>query len=469
MPGRHELKREAGGSSDDMSEYDSLTTQHGKRGSTDKKRKTLRTKRSRIQKTVMNHENPDDSITSETISLLKDNDSGGEIALKVIGSESEDDSQPVVSHRRRRPICQPADGHSQASWQERADLEADLADLDTSSLSQPVFDKSRSSAKSASLAKLKAKRLRKSQGLPSLTSGELSSQDNEEKYVTRTEFTTASDMFDTDTDDGGFVEQDIEPAISTTTEDDLSCNTRISSMELKDLWPHAIWWMVKKTLDLHVEEDERFRRAFERLDNEPSGLVRSKYNSSSWTPSFTAILARPEMVSAQTTSEYETCNACGRKCHSAVFEVRFYGKLYCRETLDVSDGHDNINGHSQDRVSSFNRHVSGASVSQTEFDEDQRLLSDHHVWHLGSTCVRKAEVSHRLQHWRYHIYSSVASWLTEHGYNAGEQCRKRDEMSMVDKDRYAVDVVDHMLRDGFSTETWQVFKDMVDDAHASRY
>jgi hypothetical protein len=81
----------------------------------------------------MNHENHDDSITSETISLPRDNDGGGEIALEVVGSQSEDDSQPVVSNRRRKTICQPADGHSQASWQERADFEADLADLDTSS------------------------------------------------------------------------------------------------------------------------------------------------------------------------------------------------------------------------------------------------------------------------------------------------------------------------------------------------
>jgi hypothetical protein len=433
MSGRHEMKRGAGLSSDDMSEYDSLMPQRGERGSTYKKRKTLRTERSRRQETDMNHENPDDSIISEGISLPKDNDSGGEIALEVSGSESEDDSQPVVSHRRRRPTCQPDDRHSQASCQERADLEADLADLDASSLSQPVFDKSRSSARSASLAELKAKRLRKSQGLPSLTPNELSSQNNEEKYVARTEFTTASDMFDTDTDDGEFVEQDIEPAISTTAEDDVLCSTRISSMDLKDLWPHAIRWMVNKTLDLHVEEDKRFRRAFERLDNEPSGLVRSKHNSSSWTPSFTAILARPKMVSAEATSEYETCDACGHKCYSVVFEVRFYGRLYCRETLDASDGHDNINGHGQDRVNSFGPHVSGASVSQTKFDEDQRLLSDHRVWHLGGTCVRKAKVSHNLQHWRYHNYSSVANWLTEHGYNAGEQCGKRGEMSIVDK------------------------------------
>lgn len=463
------MKRRAGASSDDMSEYDSLTPQRGKRGSTDQKRKALRTKKSRIQKNFMNHENPDDSITSETISLPRENDSGGEIALEVVGSESEDDSQPVVSHRRRRPTCQPADGHSQASWQERADLEADLADLDTNSFSQPVFDNSRSSAKSAPLARLKAKRLRKSQGLPSLTPNELSSQGNEEKYVARTEFTTASDMFDTDTDDGEFVEQDITPAISTTAQDDVLCNTRISSMDLKDLWPHAIRWMVNKTLDLHVEENKRFRRVFERLDNEPSGLVRSKHNSSSWAPNFTAALARPRMVSAEATSEYETCDACGHKCHSAVFVVRFYGRLYCRETLDDLYGHDNTNGHGQDQVSSFGPHVSGASVSQTRFAEDQRLLSDHHVWHLGSTCVRKAKVSHKLQHWRYHNYSDVVSWLTEHRYNAGEQCGKRGEMSIVDKDRYAVDVVNHMMRNGFSKKTWQVFKDMVDDARASRY
>jgi hypothetical protein len=72
VSGRHELKRGAEVSSEDMSEYDSLTPQRGKRGLIDKKRKTLRTRRSRIQKNVMNHENHDDSITSETISRPRD-------------------------------------------------------------------------------------------------------------------------------------------------------------------------------------------------------------------------------------------------------------------------------------------------------------------------------------------------------------------------------------------------------------
>lgn len=276
-------------------------------------------------------------------------------------------------------------------------------------------------------------------------------------------------MFDTDTEDGEFVEKDVETAVSAMAEDNLLHNMRISSMKLKDLWPHAIEWMVKKSLDLHVKEDERFRRAFERLDKKPSGLMRSKHNSSSWKSSFTTALARPEMVSAETTSESEPCDACSQTCHSALFEVRFCGKLYCRETLDELDGDDNINGHSQGYFSSFGSDASGASVSQTGLIRDRRLLSENYVWYLGSTCVRKAQASHKLQHWRYHIYNLVTRWLTKHGYNARGECSKRDEMSMADRDGYAVDVVDHMVKDGFSKKTWQVFKDTVDGACASRY
>lgn len=461
------MKRGAGVSSDDLGECDSLMPQRGKRGLAGKKRKTLPTERSRMKKNVMTHDNSDNTITSEIIPLPWDNDSGREISLEVVGTESEDDSQPVVSSRRRKKIRQAADGHSQASWQERDELEVDLADLNTSSWSQPVLGP-RSSAKSASLAILKAKRLLKSQGLPSFTPNELISQDNDERYITETKFTTASDMFDTDTDDGEFVEEDIEPAVSAAAEDNSLHNMRISSMKLKDLWPLVIEWMVKKSLDLHVEGDEHFRRAFERLDNEPSGLMRSKHNSSSWKSSFTTALARPEMVSGETTSASEPCDACGQTCHSALFEVRFCGKLYCRETLDESDGDDNINGHIQDHVSSFGSDVSGASVSRTRLIRDRRLLSENHIWYLGSTCVRKARASHKLQHWRYHIYSLVTRWLTKHGYNAREECSKRDKMSMADKDGYAVDVVEYMVRDGFSKETWQVFRKTVDDARASR-
>jgi hypothetical protein len=63
----------------------------------------------------------------------------------------------------------------------------------------------------------------------------------------------------------------------------------------------------------------------------------------------------------------------------------------------------------------------------------------------------------------------VTHWLDQHGYNSWEELKKRDVMSMVDKAGYAADIVDHMLRDGFSKETWQVFRDIVDDSRASRY
>jgi hypothetical protein len=136
------------------------------------------------------------------------------MSVEVVETGSEDDYQPVVSSRRRKTSRQAGDGHSQASRQERDDLEADMADLEKESLSQLVFDKPLSNSKSAALARLKAKRLRKSQGLPSLKPNELSSQDDEQGHVTKTEFTTASDMFDTDTDDGDFVEEDTETAVS---------------------------------------------------------------------------------------------------------------------------------------------------------------------------------------------------------------------------------------------------------------
>jgi hypothetical protein len=332
MSGRQDLKRGAGMSSDAMSEYDSLMPQRRGRGWVDKKRKTLRIKGSQTEKDVIFHDNHHDSITSATIPQPRKNDGGREMSIEVVETGSEDDSQPVVSSRRRKTSRQAGDGHSQASRQERDDLEAEMADLETESLSQLVFDKPLSNFKSASLARLKANRLRKSQGLPSLKPNKLSSQDDEQGHVTKTESTTASDMFDTDTDDGDFVEEDTETTVSAMDEDNWLNNLRTSSMELKDLWPHELKWMVKRSLGLYVEEDERFRHAFERLDKEPSGLVSSKHNSSSWNSSFTTALTRPGMVSAPTTSEVETCDACDQTRHSAIFEVRFYGKLYCRET-----------------------------------------------------------------------------------------------------------------------------------------
>ena len=400
-----------------------------------------------------------ESQTEEDIALRnnsdvqqpKESECGRKMSVEVVEDESEDDSQPVVMSKRRRTIGQVADGQSQAMRQRQDDdLEAELADLDTDSGGQHVT----------------GKRLRRHKDLPFADPVEPSSQDSEPNYVAKAEAMTAFDMFDTDTSDENFVEQDSEDDLSAMGEDNPLDTMRLGSMKLRELWSHAIEWMVKKSLDLDLKESERFRRVFERLDNKPSGLVRSRFNSSSWKPGFITALFRPRMSSVQIASETETCDACNQTRHTATFRVEFSGKPYHPDTLDEVGGDNNINGDSNDHVSS--RHVSGVAHGHIDTARDNRLLADHCIWYLGSTCMNKAQTSHDLQHWRYRIYSSVTRWLNKHKYNTREEVEKRNERGTADLDKYAVDIVERMNRTGKSEKTWQVYKDIVEDAYASR-
>jgi len=215
--------------------------------------------------------------------------------------------------------------------QRQDDLEAELADLDTDSGGQHVTGRPPLSAqheRSTKLESYEAKRLRRHKNLPFADPVELSSQGNEPKYVAKTNGMTAFDMFDTDTSDEGLVEQDSEDDVSAMSEGNPLDTMRLDSMKLRELWPHAIEWLVKKSLDPDLKESELSRRAFERLDNKPSGLVRSRFNSSSWKPDFIAALSRPRMISVQIAPETETCDACNQTRHPATFRVKFSGKPY---------------------------------------------------------------------------------------------------------------------------------------------
>jgi hypothetical protein len=473
MSGQQALKRGAGTSSDEMSEHDLPQPQSRTRESASRKRKTPRmdttvrhAQESQTEKDSTPRKDSQDDASLRTIQQPRVNNGRGRVSAEVAQDESEDDSQPVVSKTRRRTSRQAAESQSQARRQAQDDLEAELADLDTDSESQPETEKPLFSAKIESLNNLqsyRAKRLRRQKGLPSAKPGEPFSQDNEPKYTM-----TAEEMFDTDTADEDFVEQDSEDDVLAMNEENPLHALRIASMELRDLWRYAMEWMVKKGLELDFENNERFRHAFERLDDKPSGLVKSEFNSSSWKPGFIAMLSRPEMVSEQITSESEICDACNQTRHPATFRVEFVGKPYHPDTLHQVCRDNDIDCDGQDCISSRGCHISGATDHGIDMVRDNGLQPDRYIRYLGSTCMRKAQASHQLQHWRYRIYNIVKFWLNEQRYNTREEVKKRDEMSVADRHKYTLDILERMDGTGISEHTWQVFSDTVDDACASR-
>jgi hypothetical protein len=167
---------------------------------------------------------------------------------------------------------------------------------------------------------------------------ELDSQQHETTYQT---------MFNADDEDEDFIVEDPE------VEDEEALPdvqvplhlTAFGRMKPKELFKYVVEWMVQKKINPAFRmEDEIYRLAFRKLDDEVQGLSDSKFTSSTWRQDFTfALRARPRMSAVQLSfGEWDGgCEACGRQSHPASFKVQFEGKPYNMETLEnVSDDED---------------------------------------------------------------------------------------------------------------------------------
>jgi hypothetical protein len=117
--------------------------------------------------------------------------------------------------------------------------------------------------------------------------------------------------------------------------------TRHAYKQPREYFKDVVEWMVHNKINPKFNrEDNVYRLAFMRLNDEIGGRVGSHYVSSVWNIDFKrALEARPEInIIPFPRAEGHGCDACNRSTHPASFDIQFGGDPYYLETLDpVSD------------------------------------------------------------------------------------------------------------------------------------
>lgn len=288
----------------------------------------------------------------------------------------------------------------------------------------------------------------------------------------------ALDMFQEDVEDEGFVVDDDEAVIgepsATADLDELRLLAGLSRAKSKDLFKHAVEWMVMKKIHPAFDSTKNvYTLTFRKLDDEVKGLAGSKFTSSAWTPDFTrSIRARPDLMIDDISAAMRAvmsahCEACNRSNHTASFELMLTGKPYNAETLeplDTNDDSDDSDSSDTDSsLSADSEHLLNREKPAYNAD-GERLPPEHHRFALGSTCKANAQVAHTLHHWRYHLYQWVKAYLAQQGHLTAEKLVKRDKWSDRKREKAAIKIVDGMERDGEVRKLFKLYKDQVEFA-----
>ena len=185
-------------------------------------------------------------------------------------------------------------------------------------------------------------------------------------------YPTAKDMFGTNAYDEDFLDDegvdDDSGTIGVPISEALPLKySRFSYYKAKDLFKHAVEWMIQKKINPgFAMNDEIYRLTFDRLQDEAVGLGSSTYTSSAWTADFKhALEARPQIEHLKIAKidrfGLDKCDACNRSGHPATWQVRFIGKIYDKKTLetierdevDVDDDDEEEEGHDDDDGQSY--------------------------------------------------------------------------------------------------------------------
>ena len=284
------------------------------------------------------------------------------------------------------------------------------------------------------------------------------------------------DMFQEDGDDAGFIDDDAEAIIgepsATADLDELRLVAGLSRAKSKDLFKHAIEWMVMKKIHPAFNSTKNiYTITFRKLDDEVKGLAGSKFTSSVWTPDFTrAIRARPDlMVDDLSLGRREVmsphCEACNRSNHTATFELVLMGQPYDAETLEPleNDSDSDSNSDSDSEISADSEVLLNGEKPAYNA-QGERLPPEAHRFPLGSTCKANAQVAHTLHHWRYHLYQWVKDYLAREGHLTAEKLVKRDQWNDKKRQKAAHKIVDGMERDGEIKKLYKLYKEQVEFA-----
>lgn len=140
---------------------------------------------------------------------------------------------------------------------------------------------------------------------------------------------------DLDADDSSFVEDDGDLGVPTT---EIPFEfSRHRTKSTRECFRDVIEWMVHSKLNPAFQRnDEMYKFAFTKINDEVVGRTGSQLVSSVWNADFrNTLFARPYLeVTAMLTSDGYSCAACNRSGHPASSDLKFSGKPYSDETLE---------------------------------------------------------------------------------------------------------------------------------------
>ncbi|EUC31382.1 hypothetical protein COCCADRAFT_27900 [Bipolaris zeicola 26-R-13] len=288
--------------------------------------------------------------------------------------------------------------------------------------------------------------------------------------------TNAFDMFQEDQDDEQFIDdtENIigEPAANDDL-DELRLTLSLSRAKTKDLFRHAVEWMVMKKIHPGFESTKNiYTVTFRKLDDEVKGLAGSKYTSAAWTSDFTrAIRARPDlMINDLSASERAAmsphCEACNRTNHTASSELLFQGAPYNPDTLEPlssnsdSDSDSDSDSSTSSALSSDSETLPNGGKPTYNYQKE-RIPPESHRFPVGSTCKANAQVAHTLYHWRYHLYQWVKDYLKAEGHFTEKKLVKREGWSDRKRAKAAAKIVKRMEDKGQIRELYHSYKNQI--------
>jgi len=151
--------------------------------------------------------------------------------------------------------------------------------------------------------------------------------------------------------------------------------TRHAYKQPKEYFRDVVGWMVHNRLDpAFPRNDDMYKVAFMKLEDEVKGRAGSQLISSVWNPEFVrAIRARPHMELSSYPTEFDhPCDACNRSKHPASADMRLYGKAYSLETLEALS--DESSGDSDTSESSSEDGIERDRDGHELPGEDKRFL-----------------------------------------------------------------------------------------------
>ena len=274
-------------------------------------------------------------------------------------------------------------------------------------------------------------------------------------------------MFEEDENDEGFITEDEEDTLGAPASALPIQFSGLTSRKPKELFKFAVEWMVQKKFNPAFQmEDDVYRLAFNKLDDEVKGLVGSKFMSAAWTADFTrAVQSRPQIEAQELPKGsgflHDKCGACNRSGHPATWKVRFTGKPYHEESLEeVEQDYDDDDDSGDDEDDD-------EEIPDGKIDYDSKgrpIPSAKKTFEVGKFCMRNAMTGHALAHWRYHLNEWVIDYLRDEGYLTPDKIVERDGWNTRKRRDFANSVVDDMEEKGEIKRLHKDYRTEIDSA-----